>query len=427
MIRGKPFSTLTLGCKINQHETQALAESWLRAGGERLDGPEGAEVLLVNTCAVTLRAVSDSRAAIRRLHRAAPRAAIVVTGCAAETFPDEFTGLPGVVRVVPQSDKKRLLEDRSDFEIAGYHRARAVVRVQDGCSHGCAFCIVPITRGASVSRPVEDILAEARRLLEAGFPELVLSGINLRQFGRDLPGRPDFWDLLERMEREFTPEYAGPGPRSARIRISSLEPGQLTSRALEVLSGSSLVCRHLHLSLQSGDFGVLRAMGRGHYRPGQALSFCENLAPHWGEFGLGADLLVGFPGEDVASFERTYAFCKDLPLTYAHVFPFSPRPGTRAAAMADRPDPAEAKERAARLRGLVGRKKRDFLHRLLDRDELEVVVQDAEGRGVSAEYAPCRMEGPGGAAVPVRSLVRGGPFVVDQGEVRVAVTGPGEG
>ncbi len=420
---GKRFHAVTLGCKINQHETQALAESWLRAGGERLDEPEGAEVLLVNTCAVTLRAVSDSRAAVRRLHRAAPDAAVVVTGCAAEAFPEEFTGLPGVARVVPQSDKRSLLAQCKNFEITGYPRARAVVRVQDGCSHRCAFCIVPSTRGPSVSRPVRDIVDECRRLLQAGHPELVLSGINLRQWGRELPGKPDFWDLVERLERELAPEYAA-GPRIARIRLSSLEPGQLTPRALEVLAGSTLVCRHLHLSLQSGDFDVLQRMGRGHYRPEQARSFCRKLGQVWPDFGLGADLLVGFPGEDPASFERTYAFCKSLPLTYAHVFPFSPRPGTRAADMGLRPDPAEAKERAARLRGMVGAKKREFLRRLLERGQLEVVVQDRYGRGVSQEYAPCRAEGPG--EIPVRSLVRGRPVAVGQGVVVVAVM-EGEG
>lgn len=408
------FYTATLGCKINQYETRAIAEAWVGKTGspamETLD-PLAADLILINSCAVTANAVRDLRRSVRKYHRDNPEASIIITGCAAQVVPDELADLPGVVRIVPQEEKSGLLEGPDSpghksetpfapFRIAGYHRSRAVVKVQDGCSHFCTYCIVPFARGRSVSRPVDEILAEVGRLLDAGFREMILSGVNLRHFGRDLDGRPCFWDVIHRLEQEFAPEWAG----RARFRISSLEPGQLDARALEVLGGSRLVCPQLHISLQSGSPSVLKRMNRGHYTPGQALDFCEELRAFWPDFGLGADLLVGFPGETDAEFETTMEFCAQLPLTYGHVFPYSPRPGTKAADMDGQLPPEVKKERAARLRTLVSGKKNAFLQRLLTMDELSVLVQDETGKGVSEYYAACELVS-AGSAVP-RSLVR---------------------
>ena len=436
----KKFHVATLGCKINQYESQALAESWAREH-ERVDAPEAADLILVNSCAVTANAVADLRQLVRKLHRSNPAAEIVVTGCAAQVMAEELAELPGVTRVVAQADKAELLEplrplavstageateERNGndpvagrfpgFAISDYHRARAVVKIQDGCSHHCTYCIVPLTRGPSVSRPMGEVLAEARRLLDGGFRELILSGVNLRHFGRDLPGRPDFWDLVSRLEGEFADEWKG----RARLRISSVEPGQLTDKALDVLAASSLVCPQLHLSLQSGDPKVLRRMGRGHYRPEQALEFARRLEGVWPVFGLGADIIAGFPGETAEQFERTLEFCENLPLSYAHVFPYSVRPGTRAASMSDQVDGAERKARAARLRKAVAVKKRKFLAHLLELPRLDVLVQDAgTGVGVSEYYAACRLES---GAAGSRELVRCRPLRVERG---VVVVGPG--
>ena len=427
MIR---FYTATLGCKINQYETRAIAEAWARGSDARgaareVADPREAELILVNSCAVTANAVADLRQTVRRLHRDNPAAPIIVTGCAAQVMPGELAELPGVVRVVAQEDKGALLHGPEGtpepalapfppFAISGYDRARAVVKVQDGCSHHCTYCIVPLTRGRSVSRPADDVAAEVGRLLRGGWRELILSGINLRHYGRGLAEKTDFWDLVARLDHEFGPEWAG----RARLRLSSVEPGQLGAKALDTLAASSLVCPQLHLSLQSGDPDVLRAMGRGHYRPEQAVDFFDELAGAWPVFGLGADFICGFPGESPEAFENTLTLARRLPLTYAHVFPYSERPGTPAATMDGAVDPAQRKARAARLRKLISGKKRAFLDRLAASDRLDVLVQDREGRGVSQFYAACRFTAPL-PGDPVRALIPARPVGVERGVILV--------
>jgi len=413
----KTFFVATLGCKINQYESEAISEAWRAEGLLESDSPEGVDVLLVNSCAVTSRAVSDLRAAVRRLRQQNPSARIVVTGCAAQVFSEELSTMPEVDEVVPQSRKADLLAGPfpfgapsrgvpisaagasvgqpatrafPPFSIAAFRRARAVVVVQDGCSHGCTYCIVPLTRGPSVSREPGEAIAEMRRLLDAGYRELVVSGVNLRQFGRDLAEPLDFWDLLARVEAELAPQWAG----RARLRLSSLEPGQLGAKALDVLGNSRLLAPHLHISLQSGDAGVLRRMGRGHYRPEQVLEFLRQLAVSWPRLGLGADLLTGFPGESAEQFETTLAFCRELPLTYAHVFPYSPRPGTAAAKLPDTLLKAERTARAARLRELAESKKRGFQEELAGLPRLMVLLENAGvGQGVCEYYAACHVQG----------------------------------
>lgn len=419
------FFVATLGCKINQYESESLSEAWRARGMAETDDPASAHVLLVNSCAVTARAVSDLRATVRRLRQQNPAARLVVTGCAAQVLAKEIAAMPEVDAVVPQSRKGELLAGPfaqlpeplagpaplrfPPFEIGAFRRARAVVKVQDGCSHRCAYCIVPSTRGASVSRRPGETIAELRRLLDAGYRELVVSGVNLRQYGADLPEPHDFWALLARIEAELAPQWAG----RARLRLSSLEPGQLDSRAVDVLGASRLVAPHLHISLQSGDEGVLRRMGRGHYRPAQVLDFLRQLKAHWPRLGLGADLLTGFPGESGQQFETTLAFCRELPLTYAHVFPFSPRPGTAAARLPDPLPKAERTARAARLRALAEDKKRAFLAELAALPVLTVLVENAlSGHGVCEFYAPCAVQGenlrPGGlVAVRPQGLEKG--------------------
>ncbi|MFW5836832.1 MAG: radical SAM protein, partial [Desulfovibrionaceae bacterium] len=245
------FFILSHGCKVNQCEVEAIAQAWEGLGMRRVADPAHADTALLSLCAVTARAVRDGRHAVRKLGREHPGLRLVVTGCAAQVLPGEFEGLPGVVRVVGQQRKSVLAKgpEAQDngrevpgwIPLADYHRARAVLRVQDGCSHCCAYCIVPRARGASRSRPAGEVLAEARRLLEAGIRELVVSGINLSHWGREQ--NRDFWDLLAGLERDLAPEWAG----RARLRLSSLEPGQLGSRALDVLGASRLVCPQLHL------------------------------------------------------------------------------------------------------------------------------------------------------------------------------------
>jgi len=424
------FYTATLGCKINQYETRSIGEAWAGSDAREVDVPSAADLILVNSCAVTANAVADLRQTVRKLNRENPDAEIIITGCAAQVLPDELARLPGVVRVVSQEDKPQLLNgpggtesnsredgekpDFAPFTINSYGRARAVVKVQDGCSHRCSYCIVPLTRGKSVSRPMGEVVEEVVRLLSAGFREFILSGINLRHFGRDLSGKPDFWDLVAQLEDEFGPGWSG----RARFRISSVEPGQLTDKALKVLSRSSMVCPQLHLSLQSGDPVVLKAMGRGHYSPQSAVDFMKRLGEVWPVVGLGADLITGFPGETEEQFENSMELCRELPLTYGHVFPYSERPGTRAAELPDPVDVPVRKARAARLRQLIAGKKQVFLKGLLDLPHVDVLVQDGKGRGVSQYYAACRFVTMPSGVEPC-SLVRARPVDVIKGVILV--------
>ncbi|MBQ4132804.1 MAG: MiaB/RimO family radical SAM methylthiotransferase [Desulfovibrionaceae bacterium] len=454
------FYIVTLGCKVNQYESQALREAWLNLGWQEKDNPDevcGGGVLLVHSCAVTAPAVADVRATVRRLHKTNPRANIWIIGCAAQTHLDEMKTLPGVQAVIPTARKPELLEnpeqwllnrmqgaealpppdgkrDYPPFAISGYRRARPVLKVQDGCSHCCTYCIVPLARGSAVSRETQEVLSEARRLLQAGFREIILSGINLSQYRMprsivdaarqgssektsSAPGYPalhgnDFWSLLSLLEQELSDEWQG----LARLRISSLEPGQLNERALDVLAQSRLVCPHLHISLQSGSSSVLRRMGRGHYQPDLLPEFCAQLKKIWPRFGMGADLLVGFPGESEAEFEETMRLVEALPLTYAHVFPYSRRPGTPAAELPGQLEKPILTSRSAALRKVVQEKKVRFLEELaLNRAELKVTLEDNNsGVGSSEYYTECRFSHLNGAPV-LRSLIPARAIAREQG------------
>jgi MiaB-like tRNA modifying enzyme len=431
------FALITLGCKVNQYESQALREAWLARGLDEAAKIGEADCIVINSCAVTARAVADLRAAVARARRAAPEARIVVTGCAAQVFGAELAALPGVTRVAPQRGKEVLLPDsgadlppfpadsgrRAEtsaippypaFALSGYDRARAVVKVQDGCSRRCAYCIVPLARGKSRSRPAAETLAELRRLLAAGFREITLSGVNLAQYGRDMAEPHDFWDLVGLLERELAPEWTG----LARLRMSSLEPGQLTEKALDTLGTSRLIAPHLHVSLQSGSADVLRRMGRGHYRADGLARFCERLAAVWPLFGLGADILAGFPGESEADARATEDICRALAFSYVHVFPYSRRPGTVAASLPGQIPQAVKKERAARLRAIADGKKELFLRRSLALPQVAVALESAEGgRGVNELYTDCEFVGP--VAGAARSLVPAGPVGVRDGRLLV--------
>jgi MiaB/RimO family radical SAM methylthiotransferase len=407
------FFIQTLGCKINQYESQSIREAWAARGWSESPTQAHAEVVLVHTCAVTAGAVADSRGAVRRAGREAPRAAVLVAGCAAQIEPAAFRELPGVAAVIAQPDKAGLAHwpqeasgaDRPawpDFSVARFNRARPVLKIQDGCSHGCTYCIVPRARGGARSRPFEDIAAEALRLLEAGHREIILSGINLGQFS--LPDG-DFWDMLARLEDALAPEWLG----QARLRLSSLDPGMLGPKALSVLAGSRMTCPHLHLSMQSADPGVLAAMGRAHYGPDTVLGFLDSLRTHWPVLALGADLLTGFPGESEQAFRATLDFASRAGLSYAHVFPFSRRPGTVAAKAAGQLPKDVKKERAAALRAAVNALESAFLHRLAAMDRLVVAVEQGDpGAGASEYYVECRLTRPSpvapGGLLPVRPV-----------------------
>ena len=402
------FHLTTFGCKVNQYESQVILEHWTRQGHVQVAEPAQANVILIHSCAVTAKAVAELRKAAAALQRSAPRAGILITGCAAQTFGPELRGLHGVVGVVGTQDRGRLLEgpdvllQQSANElfsgskskanmlagVSDFRRARAQVKVQDGCSHGCTYCIVPLARGPGQSREPGEVVEEVRRLLAAGFREISLIGVNLRLYGQDLQPRSDFWDLVLTLEQTFAPLWAD----RARLRLSSLDPAMLGTKALEVISGSRLLCPHLHLSLQSASPTVLANMGRNHYRPEAISDFCARLEHRLGLYALGADLLTGFPDEQDSHFRETLEFCSTLPLTYAHVFPFSPRPGTPAADRANQVPEEVRRDRARQLRTLAGTKHQAFIRTLAKRNVVTMVMEGtAPYRGKCEYYVPCRL------------------------------------
>lgn len=423
----KKFWITTLGCKINQYESESVRERWISLGYEQAANDTEAHTIVINSCAVTAAALRDLRKTVRGINRRNPEGKIIVAGCAAQVFAEELAELPGVTEVIPQDRKFELLklDDEPEavdgltifqpFEIEDYERSRAVVKVQDGCSHRCTYCIVPITRGPSVSRAADDVIREIYRLLEAGFREMIISGINLSHYGREFEERIDFWDLMELIENEFSAEWAG----RARLRISSLEPGQLKERALEIFSKSKLICPQLHLSLQSGDREVLKRMGRGHYKPEDVLDFLDKLKDIWPVFGLGADILTGFPGETEEEFNNTLEFCRKLPLSYAHVFPYSVRPGTVAADMKGHLDGPTKKKRGRMLRELVEEKKQEFLQKISEMDLLNVLFQN-KNKGICEFYSTCILEEGFENEVP-RDLVEVTPQTAKDGSLLVTI------
>lgn len=444
------FFLVTFGCKVNQYETQSLREAWISQGGAECEAPGEADVICVNSCAITAKGERDARNAVFRLRREAPQARLILTGCAARLFAD-FKPRPGAIwaapdLLVPQEEKSRLLlgpwadldgatagqeptppvSDAATpsafppFQIAAFKRARPVLKVQDGCAHRCTYCIVPLTRGKPRSRPADEIVAEARRLLEAGHAELMISGINLGQYGRNAD-TGDFWSLLRTLDAALAPDFAG----KARLRISSLEPGQLDRKGLDALLACRMLCPHLHISLQHGSQTVLKRMGRGHYTPAMLENAVAELARHWPVMGLGADIIAGFPGETEDDVQCLLNLVERLPLTYAHVFPYSRRPGTAAERFEGQVPQSVKLERAARLREAVKRKQRAFLEAQLNLklmlvaadnphmtdasptanpDDGKVTGKKTSIRGVNEFYAACAIRP--SAHVPEEELRR---------------------
>jgi threonylcarbamoyladenosine tRNA methylthiotransferase MtaB len=404
----------TLGCRLNQVDTQEL-QGTLEAHGYRTVASAGdADVVIVNTCTVTARADFSDRQAIRRAGRLNPGARIVVTGCWAQVNPGAVASVRGVDLVVGNGDKRRLPEllDRllaggraaePDAHVGGLEsardlppaplgrvagRSRAFLKLQDGCQHRCAFCVVPLARGASRSREAAAVLDQARALVEAGHPELVLTGVDLGHYGADLVPRTTLAALLRALTEV----------RGLRwIRMSSLLPAYFTPDLLDVVTRSPRVAPHLHVPLQSGSDRVLRRMRRP-YTSAMYRGLVDTLAGAIPRLGLGADVIVGFPGERDVDFEQTMALVDALPLTYLHVFPYSDRPGTEASGLDGHLAPGVVTERAGRLRALGRAKNLAFRRGLVGRTEDALVLETrdrAGGRlvGLTGHYVEVRFDG----------------------------------
>ena len=380
------FSVDFLGCKVSQTDAQEIRERLAADGHTEAPDPE---VAIVNTCCVTHEAVRKSRQAARRAARRAGR--VYVTGCAAR-LPGAFDGLPPDVRVIGRpSERTPALVARDVGRVGcvraevGLDRIRAFVKVQDGCSFSCNFCVIPQVRGASRSRRASAVLTEIRRRVEQGHPEVVLTGINLgcyrdREEGLDLP----------RLLRA-----AGETPGLIRLRLSSLEVNHLNDELIAAMRDTPSASSHLHVPLQSGDDRVLRSMGRKY----SVDTYLRRVARLEG-FNLTTDVIVGFPGEDDAAFAATMRTVEDAGITKVHVFPYSPRPGTVTAAE-DPVPPTVKRERSARLRALSEGKCRARWLTKVGTDD--VVLVDRPGRGYGDDYSPWLVDAPVGAVVVARA------------------------
>ncbi|MCG8585948.1 MAG: tRNA (N(6)-L-threonylcarbamoyladenosine(37)-C(2))-methylthiotransferase MtaB [Pirellulales bacterium] len=414
------LKTVTLGCKVNQYETEFVREGLLGIGYEDADQETSADLCVVNTCTVTSEGDSKSRQVVRQLARRNPGTKIVVMGCYATRAPEEVEALPGVVEVV--TDKRELPDLLGRFGvvdvptgISGFgNRHRAYVKVQDGCMLRCSFCIIPYVRPDLASRPVEHILAEVKRLADGGYREVVLTGIHLGHYGVEWNrGRPkDQWQRLSTLLEQLTEL-----PGDFRVRLSSIEATEVTRELIQVMADHpNRICPHLHISMQSGSDRVLRRMRRRWGRQ-RFIDRCQMVRESLDQPAFTTDIIVGFPGETERDFEDTCDAVREVGFSKVHVFPFSARRGTPAAEMPDQlPKKLKAERgrclaevaaetRDAYFRSLVGRNLRVLIESPLD-DDAETLV------GTSCRYAPVvlpKSEGDIGqfADVPAGDVVDG--------------------
>lgn len=408
----KRCAIVTFGCKVNQYESQALQER-LRGAGFQVVGPDDdAEVYVLNTCTVTETAYAEAARAVRKIHRRRPSAEIAVTGCAADSNRDEFLRMPGVNRVAVHDEKSalpllladpRLTPDDLkpsifDLKISAFEgHTRAFLKIQDGCDLHCSFCIIPRVRGANVSRPLEEAVEEAERLVAAGYREIVLTGVHVGSFGKDKAGRSLIPDLVERMLA-----IRGIG----RVRLSSIEANEVDDRLIDTMrDGGGRFCPHFHLPLQSGDGDVLRAMRR-RYSPAGFLRTVDRIREKIDEPSFTTDVIIGFPTETDEAFQRTLDLCRRVEFSRIHIFPYSRRRGTDASLMPDLPAPIK-KRRFAELQALASEFTASYAAKFIGR-EVEVLVEDPgpPARGYTERYLKAALpSGSNGAIIRTRAEV----------------------
>jgi threonylcarbamoyladenosine tRNA methylthiotransferase MtaB len=385
------FSVDFLGCKVSHVDANEVRERLLADGHTHVSRGEPADVAVISSCCVTNEALAKSRKAAARAARTHSR--VYVTGCGANLRGGGLDGLPANVTIVDRPAEETAAFVAGDVgaigcvhSVAAVDRVRAFVKIQDGCSFSCGFCVIPLVRGRSRSRSADAVLREVRRRVAQGHREIVLTGINLGCF-RDRAAGYD----LPRLVRE-----AGATPGLARLRLSSVEVNHVNDALVDALRETPTVARHLHIPLQSGDDVVLAAMKRRY----TAAAYLRKLEPLAADFNLTTDVIIGFPDEDDAAFERTLGTVERAGLSRVHVFPYSPRPGTATAAD-DRVAPAVKKERSARLRALSDElERRRWRHKL---GTCDTVLVDRPGRGYGDDYTPFLVDAPVGALVDVRA------------------------
>ena len=409
MADGAPISgsldIVTFGCRLNAYESEAIRAQ------ARLDGVDGA--IVFNTCAVTGEAVRQARQAIRKARREHPEARLIVTGCAAQIDPAAFAAMPEVDLVVGNAEKAapgallapgprvRVNDIMSVRQTAGHlisglkDRARAYVEVQNGCDHRCTFCIIPFGRGNSRSAPAGEVVSQVRRLVEEGYREVVLTGVDMTSWGADLPGGPSLGNLVRRVLKNV--------PELERLRLSSIDAAEIDDELMRALAEEERLAPYLHLSLQAGDDMILKRMKRRHSRD-DALALIAAVRGVRPDMAFGADFIAGFPTETEAMFENTVSLVDEARLSFLHVFPFSPRPGTPAARM---PPVAGGvvKDRARRLREAGAAALVRHLDRQVGRD-LTVLVEKS-GTARAADFTEIALAADAEPGTMIRGRVTG--------------------
>ena len=426
---------ITMGCRLNIAESEAIREMIGRDMAADQD-----ELVVVNSCAVTAEAVRQTRQAIRRARRERPDARILVTGCAAQTEPQTFAAMAEVDGVIGNREKMEAAAYRpssrptAGSQAAGYHtpasagvtnwadetdkvrvsdimavretaphmasafadHARAFLEVQNGCDHRCTFCIIPYGRGNSRSVPAGAVLDKAKQLVDAGYREIVLTGVDVTSYGPDLPGRPSLGLLVERILKGV--------PDLPRLRLSSIDSVEIDDRLYDLIAHEPRMMPHLHLSLQAGDDLILKRMKRRHSRA-DAVDIVQRLKAARPGISIGADIIAGFPTEDAAMFAGSLALVADCDIVHGHIFPYSPRAGTPAARM-PQVDRAVVKDRAARLRAACAAQRERWLQGLIGTTQ-SVLVERSGQSGHAENFAPVRFTGAQAPSTIVAATITG--------------------
>jgi len=399
---------VTFGCRLNSYESEVMSEHARNAG---LD-----DAIIINSCAVTNEAVRQARQTVRRLKRENPDAKIIVTGCAAQIDPQMFDKMDEVDFVIGNDEKMKaetfqgLATETSEpcqvndimsvTETAGHlisafgGRARAYVQVQNGCDHRCTFCIIPFGRGNSRSVPVGEIVHQIAHLVSQGYKEIVITGVDITAYGRDLPGEPSLGKLCQKILKHV--------PELKRLRISSIDSVEADEALMDVIANEERLMPHLHLSLQAGDNMILKRMKRRHSRE-DAIAFCSQVRELRPNIVFGADIIAGFPTETDEMFENSLRLVEECGLTFLHVFPFSPRPGTPAALMPQLTK-SVIKERAARLRALGNERLLSYME-TLDGQPVELLMERGQ-MGRAENFIEVQLDGPYQPGAIIRARVR---------------------
>ncbi len=411
----RTVSVTTLGCKVNQVESESLCAELQSFGWDISNETKPAGVCIINTCTVTQKASMQSRQAIRRAIRENPGSVIVATGCYAQSEPLELQKIEGLDFIIANSDKHRIAQvvtEAGNFDATSLkpvvlhhdirlerclhpagasivsHRTRPFIKIQDGCDHFCTYCIVPYTRGPSRSLPPDAVMAEIFNLPADKTHEIVLTGIHMGRYGMDFSPPVSLVDLLKRIHETC---------RIGRIRLSSIEPVEFTDDLLHFAATSQRVCHHFHIPLQSGDADILKKMNRS-YDPELFIKLIQKIHASIPDVAIGVDVMVGFPGETDTAFNNTYQLLERLPVAYLHAFPFSPRPGTPASQFPGQIDNDVIKARRNRLLTLGIKKKSAFYHQTIGKT-LVVMVENKRDNatglltGVSGNYVRVLLDG----------------------------------